>query len=139
MRSRLFRRLRALCFLPGLVLVGCGSTVEVGAGGGGSTGATAWSGDCVPCRPSSLTPHWEGVPNFCPGEERQKWDALIACACREGTCADGLNECRNDPNGDGPVGPASICDGGEIGGECGLCLKEHCRAEAEACGVTFSD
>lgn len=112
----------------------CGGTVEIGAGGGTSSASSGPSGgECVPCAIGFFTPYYEGIPNFCPGEERDKWDALLACACRADTCAPetGPPACLKHPTGDES---GSICDGGSLGGECGDCLEEHCANELMACG-----
>ena len=110
-----------------------GHCQSVGGGGGASSGQSSAgaSGDCIPCKIGLLTPYFEGTPNFCAGEERAKWDALIACACREDTCAKDTHECKVDPMGDNA---GEICDDGTLGGQCGVCLREHCPKELEACG-----
>jgi hypothetical protein len=111
------------------VLAGCGSSVVVGADGeGGSSGSassSSGSGGCLPCF-STTSEHF--LDRLCPGEETDKYEALIACACREDTCGAPTGECH-DPDGFGYY----LCDGGYVGSGCAGCLGDHCLEEFFAC------
>jgi hypothetical protein len=110
-----------------MAAVGCKSTVTVHGdpGDGGST-ATA-GGECVPCTTLGISNHYHhGLP-FCAGEQ-EKYDALLACACQESTCAspDEQQTCGGSVD--------FLCEGGLIGGACEVCLREKCpEAWRECC------
>ena len=108
-----------------VVLFGCKSTVTVqGEGGAGAAGAS----ECVACRSLGISQHFhKGVP-FCPGEQ-EKYDALLACACQESTCASPVDICKE------PEGPAAgaLCKGGPLSGPCQKCLDEKCAEVWSVC------
>lgn len=106
------------------VFAGCENTVTVQGDGAGAAGA----GECVACRSLGIAKHFDfGVP-FCPGEQ-EKYDALLACACQESTCASPVDICKE------PEGPAAagLCNGGLLSGPCHKCLDEKCAEVWSAC------
>jgi hypothetical protein len=108
-------------------LAGCDSTVIVQGDGKGGAGAAA-AGECVDCRVLGISQHFhKGLP-FCPGEQ-EKYDALLACACQESTCASPVDICKE------PDGPAAygLCNGGPVGGSCRKCLEEKCAEVWSVC------
>jgi hypothetical protein len=108
-------------------LAGCDSTVIVQGEGGGGAGAAA-AGECVDCRVLGISQHYvKGLP-FCPGEQ-EKYDALLACACQESTCASPVDICKEP---DGPAASA-LCNGGVLTSPCVQCLDDKCAEVWSIC------
>ena len=122
------------------LLPACGSRSDLTADeldgplGGGAGTSDAPGGKCATCAGKINGTHHHGIRPTCPGEATERYEALLACGCRDETCQDAcfVFQGKKKP---GPM--YELCGDDEhrhlkVGG-CAKCLKEHCRDEWETC------